>query len=175
MFEVDWSRMLMPSASLAEIAIRGTIIYLALFATMRLLPRREIGGMGPSDILVIVLIADAVQNGMSGGYESVTEAILLAAVIFSWASLIDWIDYRFPKWHLGEASPMMLIRDGRFVPRAMKRDNVSEDELMAQLRLHGLDSVTDVAAAYIEGDGRFSVILRGKRARRAPPSDEQRK
>lgn len=161
MLEIDWESLFVPAGSLAEIAIRGTIVYLALFVTMRLLPRREIGGMGAADILVIVIIADAVQNAMSGGYESITEGLLLAAVIFGWASLIDWLDYRFPGLHIAAARPLLIIRRGRMIHRNMKRDKVTEDEVLAQLRQHGIASASEVEAAYIEGDGHFSVIRRG--------------
>lgn len=67
MFDLDWSTLLIPTESLVEIAIRGTVVYLVLFLAMRLLPRRTIGALGPSDLLVVVLIADAVQNAMAGG------------------------------------------------------------------------------------------------------------
>ena len=164
MFEVDWGELFVPSASLAEIAIRGTVVYIALFMAMRLLPKREIGGMGPSDILVIVLIADAVQNAMAGDYRSITEGLLLVGVIFLWATLVDWLDYRFPQLHLAEAKPVAVIRDGRFLHHNMKRDMLSEDELMAQLRAHGLDSPRNVSAAYVEGDGKLSILLRSGEA-----------
>lgn len=173
MFDVDWSELLLPSTSIAQIAIRGTGVYLALFLAMRLLPRREIGGVGPSDLLVIVLIADAVQQAMAGGYESLTEGLMLAAVIFFWAGLIDWLDYRFPQLHLAEARPVTVVRDGRLLRRNMKREQVTEDEIMAQLRLHGLDSPRDVVAAYIEGDGHFSILVKGGKAQRQPPPHEQ--
>ena len=78
---IDWQEIFIPSGSLLAIFVRGTIIYLVLFATMRLLPRRTIGTMGASDVLVIVLIADAVQNGMSDEYKSVTEGLFLALVL----------------------------------------------------------------------------------------------
>lgn len=169
MLGIDWAGLFVPSGSLAEIVVRGTVIYLVLFVAMRLLPRREIGGMGAADILVVVLIADAVQNGMSGEYRSVTEGVLLAAVIFGWASLIDWLDYRFPHWHLAEAKEIPLIRNGQLLRRNMARDHITEEEILAQLRMHGIEGTEDVAAAYLEGDGRLSVILRGKRQHLAPP------
>ncbi|HUP29408.1 MAG TPA: DUF421 domain-containing protein, partial [Usitatibacter sp.] len=87
MADIDWSSLFVPSGSIVEIVIRGTIIYLALFLAMRFLPRRTAGAMGPSDLLVVVLIADAVQNAMSGSYESITEGAMLAFVIFGWATL----------------------------------------------------------------------------------------
>ncbi len=165
MFDIDWEALWVPSGSLAEIAIRGTIVYLALFLTMRFLPRRELGGVGPADILVVVIIADAVQNAMAGEYHSITEGLLLAAVIFGWATAIDWLDYRFPQLHLAEARPKLLISKGQLLRRNMRRDRITEDEVLAQLRLHGVESPAEVEAAYIEGSGHFSVLTRRRRAR----------
>ena len=161
MFEVDWARLLVPSGSLAEIVIRGSVIYLILFAVMRFLPRRQVGGVSASDILVIVLIADAVQEGMAGRYESITEGLLLAATIFFWATLIDVADYHFPQLKLAEGGPTPVVRDGRLLRKHMARQKVTEEEVMAQLRQHGFERLDEVTRAYIEGDGHFSVI--GKR------------
>ncbi|MDQ3025554.1 MAG: DUF421 domain-containing protein [Pseudomonadota bacterium] len=165
MFDLDWEALWVPSGSLVEIAIRGTVVYLALFLAMRFLPRRELGGVGPADILVIVIIADAVQEAMAGGYQSITEGLLLAAVIFAWATAIDWLDYRFPQLRLAEAKPKLLISKGRLLPRNMRRDRITEEEVLAQLRQHGVESPSEVEAAYIEGNGHFSVLTRRKRTR----------
>lgn len=159
---IDWQEIFTPTGSLAAIFVRGTIIYLVLFAAMRLMPRRTIGTMGAADVLVIVLIADAVQNGMSDEYRSVTEGLFLAAVIFGWTLAIDWLDSNFPHWHLASASPILVIRDGRFLRENMERERITEDELMAQLRQHGQDSPEAVAKAYVEGEGHVSVILRSR-------------
>jgi len=164
--DIDWQELFVPTGSLAAIAIRGTVIYLVLFATMRLLPRRTIGTMGASDVLVVVLIADAVQNGMADQYRSITEGLMLAAVIFGWTLVIDWLDARFPRWHLSAAGPMLVVRDGKLLRKAMARELLTEDELMSQLRLHGQDSVENVEKAYVEGEGHLSVILR---SREPPP------
>ena len=171
MFEIDWQQILIPSGSVLEIFVRGTIIYLALFVTMRFIPRRAIGSMGPSDLLVVVLIADAVQNGMSDGYESVTEALVLAATIIGWALFIDWLDHRFPQWHLAEGKPLPLISEGKLMVENMKRQQITEGEVMAQLRQHGLDSPRTVVSAFLEGDGRISVLTRPERV--APPPEHK--
>ena len=109
---------------------------------------------------MIVIIADAVQQAMAGSYKSVTEGLKLAGTILGWAVLIDSLDSKFPQWHLSGRQPLLVIRDGTLVRRNMERQNITEDEVMEQLRLHGLDSTHKVAAAYVENDGRFSVILR---------------
>ena len=171
--DVDWTRLLVPSGSLLEIVIRGTTIYLVLFAVMRFLPRREVGGLGAADVLLIVLIADAVQEGMAGRYESITEALALAATIFFWATLIDWIDYRFPQLHLTEGPPLAIVRNGRLMRRNMAREQVSEEEVMSQLRQHGYESLDGVRAAYIEGDGHFSVLGRKGASVQVPPRESR--
>jgi uncharacterized membrane protein YcaP (DUF421 family) len=167
---VNWHELFVPSGSLAEIVIRGTVIYLALFLAMRFLPRRTIGTMGPSDLLVVVIIADAVQNGMAGEYRSITEAVVLAVTIFGWATVIDWLDFKFPHWHLAEAPPMELVKNGKLVRENMERHLVTEEEVLAQLRLHGQESPASVARACLEGDGHISVILRQKgEEQQSPP------
>lgn len=158
MFEVDWGRLLVPSGSIAEVVVRGTMVYLAIFAAMRFLPRRELGGMAASDVLILVLIADAVQNGMAGDYQSITEGLILVGTIFFWATFIDWLDTRFPHWHLAQSKPLQIIRNGRMLRRNMRRENITEDELMAQLRLHGHESPAEIRLSHVEGDGEISFL-----------------
>jgi uncharacterized membrane protein YcaP (DUF421 family) len=175
MFEIDWNQMLVPSGSVLEIVVRGTMIYLVLFATMRCLPRRTIGGLGPADLLVVVLIADAVQNGMADSYESVTEAIALAFTIFGWATFIDWLDHRFPHWHLAEGRPLLIISNGQLIAPTLKRQRMTEDEVLSQLRQHGLDSPRNVVSAFLEGDGRISVLTRTEKAKSPPQEPRSRR
>jgi uncharacterized membrane protein YcaP (DUF421 family) len=174
MWEFDWRQLFVPSGSLLEIVVRGTSVYLFLFAVMRFLPRRTVGGMGPADILVIVLIADAVQVAMAGGYESITEGLLLAVVIFGWATFIDWLDFKFPHWHIAEGKELALVRDGRMLRRNLKREQITEEEVMAQLRLHGVDDIARVRLAFVEGDGHFSVLLTSGRPNEGPPQKSAR-
>jgi uncharacterized membrane protein YcaP (DUF421 family) len=169
MFDLDWQEILVPSASIAEVMVRGTMVYLTLFFVMRFLPRRTMGAMGPSDLLIIVLLADAVQQAMAGKYESVTEGLVLAATLIFWAFAIDWLDYRFPMLHLSDGKQIPLIRNGKFIYKNMNRQMITEDEVMAQLRQHGLDSARSVQSAYLEGDGHFSVLLRGGAPVQSPP------
>ena len=171
---MEWSRLFVPSGSLGEVFVRGSVVYLLLFAAMRLLPRRQIGGLASSDLLIVVLIADAVQQAMAGDYKSITEGLVLAATIFGWANAIDWLDYRFPRLRLATAGPLPVVRNGRFLRRNLVREQVTEEEVLAALRQHGLTSARGVAVAYIEGDGRFSVLLAGKRPDAPHPPEEKR-
>jgi uncharacterized membrane protein YcaP (DUF421 family) len=158
MFEIDWDKLLIPSGSIAELVVRGTIVYLVIFTTMRLLPRRELGGMAASDVLVLVIIADAVQDALTGGYESITEGLILVGTIFMWATLIDWLDSLFPRLRLAEAGPLPIISNGRLLRRNMRRENITEDELNAQLRQHGHESASEIRLGHVEGDGQISFL-----------------
>lgn len=175
MFEIDWGRLFAPTVPFVEIFLRGTVIYLVLFVVMRFLPRRTIGTMSASDILVIVLLSETVSNSLQGGndgIEAITDGLLLAAVILAWATFVDWLDYKFPKLHITEAEPTLMVRNGELMRKNMARQHVTEDELLTQLREHGLDSPKKVVKAYLEGDGHMSVIVRG-RGPVKPPSDQK--
>ena len=159
--DIDWGSLFVPSGSVIEVIIRGSTIYLTLFAVLRFLPRRTVAEAGTSDILIIVLIADAVQNGMAGEYRSITEALVLVGTLIGWAVAIDWLDHRFPHWRLTGGEALPLIEDGKIVERNMRRQLITEDELMSQLRLHGLDSPRRVRKGFLEGDGSFTFLLKG--------------
>ena len=165
---IDWEALFVPSGSLAEIVVRGAIMYLALFCMFRLLPRRHIGLVGTSDLLVVVIIADAAQNGLAGEYRSITEGLVLVGTILILYYTIDWLDYRFPGLRLNAPMPMPLVRDGRVVESTLRHEKITEDELRAILREQGVDDLGDIARAYMEGDGHVSVIRRGAGGR--PPA-----
>ena len=167
---VDWQGLLVPTASPIEIVIRGTVIYLGLFALRRGVLKREAGAFGITDLLVVVLIADAAQNSLTSESKALPDGLLLVATIIFWAFVLDWLGFRFPKLQrLLQPQPLPLIRDGQLLRRNMRKELVTEDELMAQVRLQGLADVESVKAAYIEGDGRISVIGASGERHQPPP------
>lgn len=158
LFQVDWRSAFVPTVSIVEIILRGTLVYIMLFALLRLL-RRESGGIGITDLLVVVLIADAAQNAMASEYKSITEGIILVATIVFWDFALDWLAYRFPIFErLVRPAPLPLIRNGRLLRRNMRQEMITEEELMARLREQGVENLADVKKCYLEGDGQFSVV-----------------
>lgn len=156
---IDWHSIFIPSIGIAEVVLRGSIMYLALFAILRFIGRRQAGHFGPADLLVIVLIADAAQNALGKDYQSVTEGIALVATIVAWEYLLDWLAWRFPALRpLLKAPSLVLIRDGKVVSSAMRREMLCEEELAGQLREEGIDDIRQVKIARLEGDGRLSVL-----------------
>lgn len=165
-WSIDWARLFVPSGSVAEVIVRASVLFLALFFILRLLPRRQIGSLGVSDLLVIVLIADAAQNGLSGEYKSITEGVVLVATILFWNWVIDTADYRFPELGINGSAPRLVVSGGRLMRKNMQKEELSEEQLMSHLRQQGVDDLALVARAYVESDGRISVIKASRRARR---------
>lgn len=158
MANLDWAVMWAPTVPLLEIFIRGSVVYLALFLYFRLL-RREAAGVGITDVLVIVLVADASQNAMANEYRSITEGLLLVATIGFWDYLLDWLGYRYPLFErLVRPTPLLLVSHGRLMRQNMKKEMITEEELLLFLREQGVDSPRGVRRYYLEGDDRLSVI-----------------
>ncbi len=155
---IDWNSVFVPTVSLVEIVLRGTLVYLLLFLLMRVL-RREAGALGISDLLVVVIIADASQNAMSSEYKSVTEGAVLVGTIIFWDYSLDWLGYRFPALgRLLRPAPLTLVKDGSALRRNMRKEMISMEELMSQLREEGVERLSEVKRCYLEGDGHISVI-----------------
>jgi len=142
-----------------EIVLRGTAIYWFLFLLLRFVLRRDTGAMALTDVLLVVVIADAAQNAMAGEYTSITDGVLLVSTIAFWNWLLDWSAYRWPAVrHFVEGEALLLVRDGRAQRRNMRRELMTMDDLMAALREHGIERLADVKVARMEKDGEISVI-----------------
>ena len=154
--DIDWRGLFVPTYSIAEVVLRGTLTYLSLFVILRFLLKRQTGAVGIADLLVIVLIADASQNALGREYSSVTEGVVLVLTIVAWDYALDWGEYRFT-WlrSLTRPGPLLLVRNGRMLRRSMRREMITEEELRAELRKDGVDALADVVEARMEGDGKM--------------------
>jgi uncharacterized membrane protein YcaP (DUF421 family) len=143
-----------------ELIVRGTLIYWFLFLLFRFVLRRDAGSLGLADVLLVVVIADASQNGMAGDYKSVSEAVVLIGTIAGWNYFIDWMSYRYA-WFARFAEPraVPLIRHGAIVKANLRREMLTEEELESKIRETGVESVAEVKHAALEPDGMISVIL----------------
>lgn len=162
LFQVDWRAIFVPTESLLEIFIRGTLMYLGMFVLLRVF-RRQAGAVGTADLLLIVIIADAAQNGMAGDSKSITEAGLLILTIMSWNYFLDFLAARSAFFkRLIEPENLVLIQDGKLWRRNMQKEMISYEELLSQLRLQGVEKVTEVKECRLESNGHFSVVKKEK-------------
>ncbi len=157
--EIEWREMFVPDTPLLEIFLRGTIMYLSIYFLLRFVLKRQTGSLGIADVLVLVLISDAAQNGMAKNYVSITDGLFLVSTIVFWSYALDWLGYHYPRLErVFHAWPLKIIQDGRFVRKHMKQELISEEELLSQLRQHGICDLGKVKEACIEGDGHVSVV-----------------
>lgn len=155
---IDWTQMFVPQAPL-EAFVRGTIMYLSLFAIFRIAPTRQIGELNTADLLVIVLVADVSQNAFSSEYRSITEGLILVLTIMGWNYAIDWLTFAFPALErLLEHRRVTLVKNGVIQWRSLRRERISREELFSHLREQGVSSAAEVRLASIEPDGKISVI-----------------
>jgi uncharacterized membrane protein YcaP (DUF421 family) len=155
---IDWDSAFVPTASVWEYVLRGSIVYLFLFLLFRML-RREAGGLSITDVLYVVLVAEAASNAMVGESKSVTEGLILVGTIAFWNYFLDWLNYRFPGLRPYLDPPALpLIKNGKMLRQNMKKELITEDELLGQLREQGVEEVQEVKWCYLEGDGQISVI-----------------
>lgn len=156
---MNWSETFRLTVNPFELIVRGTVMYWFIFLVFRVLLRRSVGAIGIADVLLLVLIADAAQNGMAGDYKSITDGMILVATIIGWNVLFDWVAFRFPRvGKLIEPAPLALVEHGRINRRNLREEFLSEEELMAKLREQGIDRIDDVKRATMESDGVVSVI-----------------
>lgn len=157
--DIDWTGMFEFSISPWELILRGTLIYWLIFVLLRISGRRDMGSLGPADMLLLVLIADAAQNGMAGQYNSVSDGAVLIFTLVFWSAASNRIAFLFPVTrHFLEPNRVVLIKDGQFQLRGMRREYVSKEELLEQLRLQGIDDISKVRRAYMEASGNVSIL-----------------
>jgi len=160
-FKIDWQSMFVPTQSVLEVILRGTIMYFGMYLLLRIF-RREAGALGIADLLVIVVIADAAQNGLAGDSKSVTEALILISTIVLWNWLFDWLGFKskfFEK--ILDSEPLVLIKNGRILRRNLEKEMITEDELMSGLRQQGIENLSEVKQFCLESNGHFSLIEMG--------------
>lgn len=158
---MDWGSLFIPTIPLLELLLRGTLIYLGLFFLLRVVLKREAGEVGIADLLVIVLIADAAQNGLSGGYRSITEGLLLVAVIIFWSYFLEWLGYHVPALNrLLQSPPLLLVENGSLLVRNLRKELLTREDVMQEIRAAGLEDLAQVERMYLEGNGQFSIIPR---------------
>lgn len=155
---MDWPALVEPHR-VPENVVRASVVFLLLFVLLRVLPNRKTGSVGPADLLVLVLLATVVNGALNRDVSSLTDALVMVGTIVSWSLIIDTLAAHVPLLRrLLHSAPVEVIRDGEIVVRNLRREFMTEDELRAQLRLQGAETESEVAHAYVENDGRVSVI-----------------
>ena len=156
--------------TLLEILLRTAIIYFVVLIGIRIAGKREVGQMTPFDLVLLLLIANAVQNAMTGPDTSVTGGLVAALTLLVLNGIVTATVHgnrRLRRWVQG--SPTLLIHSGHIQHVNMEREHLTSDELFQALREHGISTVEEVHLAVLEVDGSISVLKKDEMPATARP------
>lgn len=153
-----------------EILLRTAVVYLTVLILLRVAGKRELGQMTPFDLVVILVIANAVQNAMTGGDNSLVGGMLAASTLTVVNIAVGRWGSKVPVFRrLVASEPTLLLVEGKPIQEHLDRERVDVEELEMAARQHGIADLKDVAAAVLEEDGSISIIPKeGTAVRRSP-------
>ena len=144
---------------LLDVSLRSLAVYLFMFAAIRLFGKNQLSQLNAGDIVLLLLISNAVQNAMVGSNTSLEGGLMAALVLFGANFIVKKVILKNPKIKsLIESDPVILIKDGVVDNVAMKKEDIGFDELEEAVREHGVEKIEEVKLAVLEVDGNISVI-----------------
>ncbi len=149
------------SAPWWHFVLRACVVYVLVMVLVRVSGKRAVGQFTPFDLVLLILIGNAVQNGINGGDNSLTGAAIMATTLIALNYVVAWQTSRsrtVERWVEGE--PVVLARDGKVFRQVLRRELVSHDDFAEALRMNNIDDIGDVRLALLETNGRISVIPR---------------
>jgi uncharacterized membrane protein YcaP (DUF421 family) len=148
-------------SSLPEVAFRTGIVYLFLVVAIRVSGKREVGQMSVLELVVILIISDAVQNSMIGENLSLWGGMVAVVTLLTLDFVLRTMSLRSPRLRKTlQGEPRLLIRDGRLLEKALREEGLSQDEVEVAVRARGIERIDQVALAVLETNGSISVIPR---------------
>ena len=142
-----------------DIVLRTAAVFFFLLVLMRVIGRRELSSLQPFDLILIIVLGDAVQQGLTQDDYSLTGAMLVVATFALLQVLVSWVGFRFPRTRpVLEGTPIIVLQDGEPLERNLKRERLSVDELREEARQQGIAHLSDVRWAVLETTGKISFI-----------------
>jgi uncharacterized membrane protein YcaP (DUF421 family) len=142
-----------------DIVIRAFVAFLFVFTLTRLIGRRELSSLQPFDLMLLIVIGDLIQQGITQNDLSVTGLILTVGVFGLMTLAASYLGFRFPRVRpILEPEPLILVEDGRIVEQNLQKERMTPEELAAEARLQQLDSLDKVKWAVLESGGQISFI-----------------
>ena len=142
-----------------DIVLRGIVVFVFLYALMRVVGRRELSSLEPFVLILLVILGDAVQQGLTQDDYSLTGAILAVGTIAALQVGTSWLNFRFPKLRsIIDGEPLVVVQDGKPIERNLKRERVTLDDLAEEARKQNIAKLEDVQWAVMETSGVISFI-----------------
>lgn len=142
-----------------DIVIRASVMFAAMFLLLRLLGKRELAQMTPFELVLLIVMGDLIQQGVTHNDFSLTGAVLAIGTIGFWTLVMNWISYRFPKAEkILDGEPSVLIRNGELLESNLSRNRMTRSEIEGEMRLAGIARIRDVEWGILETTGKISFI-----------------
>jgi uncharacterized membrane protein YcaP (DUF421 family) len=142
-----------------DIVLRGCVIFFFLYVLMRVIGRRELSSLEPFDLILLVVLGDAVQQGLTQDDYSLTGAFLAIGTIAMLQLAVSFTNFRFPKLRsMIDGEPIVVVQDGKPIEKNLRRERVTPDDLAAAMRRQGIGTIDDVQWAVMETSGVISFI-----------------
>jgi uncharacterized membrane protein YcaP (DUF421 family) len=144
-----------------DIVIRASVMFAILFALLRLMGKRELGQMTPFELVMLVVVGDLIQQGITHNDFSLTGATLAISTFAFWTVVLGWVVYLSPRARrVIEGTPRVLVRNGTLVEANLRRDRLTRTEIESEMRLAGIAHLEKVAWAILEPEGKISFVRR---------------
>jgi uncharacterized membrane protein YcaP (DUF421 family) len=142
-----------------DLVIRATVIFFFIFLVTRIVGRRQLSSLEPFDVIMLVVIGDLVQQGITQSDNSVTGALTVIATIGLLSVFVAWVAFRFKRVRLvTDGEPIILVENGTPIERNLRRERLTIEEIEEQARQQQIESVDDLRWAILETDGQISCI-----------------
>jgi uncharacterized membrane protein YcaP (DUF421 family) len=148
-----------------DIVLRATAMFVLLYVLIRLLGKRELGQMTPFELVLLVVMGDLIQQGVTHNDFSLTGGMLAIGTFAFWALALSWATYLFPKLKNAlEGEPRVIVKYGKIIEANLRRDRLTRDEILSEMRLAGIGRLADVEWAILERQGKISFISKDSTA-----------
>ena len=142
-----------------DLVLRTTVVFALVLLITRSIGRRELGSLAPFDLILLVVVGDLVQQGVTQNDFSVTGTLIVLSTLALLIVATSWASFRVPRLHrILEGEPIVLLQHGEVIDGNMRRERLTVDELAAEARLQGIEKLADVRFAVLETSGQISFL-----------------
>jgi uncharacterized membrane protein YcaP (DUF421 family) len=144
-----------------DLVFRATVVFFFIFLITRIAGRRELSSLEPFDVILLVVLGDLVQQGITQSDESVTGTLIVISTISLLSVGVGWISFRSGRVRLiTEGEPIILVQDGNVIERNLRRERLTRGDVEEEARRQQIDSLSDIRWAILEREGSISMIKR---------------
>jgi uncharacterized membrane protein YcaP (DUF421 family) len=142
-----------------DLVVRAVVIFFFVLILTRVIGRRELSQLAPFDLILLIILGDALQQGLTQDDYSVTGAILIVGTFAVLQVFMSWLGFRFPPLRpILEGEPLVVVQDGKVIDRNLRRERLTFEEVMESARMHEIGSLDEIKWAVVERNGEISFL-----------------